>query len=652
MQYGDEKKERLNKLEKKLYSRGAPNIIDENKPKPDVSDDIEKETEYVNESWENPKAGGFDELASRISNMAEKKNSFVKKILAFSIIFFVIASGVAAYIFFGGVNQVSSKNVDIKVVGPISIGAGQETSLDINVINNNNIDLDSASLLVEYPTGTRSVSDLTKELSQERFVLGNIKSGESYNQNVKIVFFGEKDSLKDLKISLEYRVQNSSALFYKEKIHEISISSAPIIITSTYPKEVNSNQDISFSIEVASNSKDSINNFLINVEYPFGFVFKKASPVTSYGNNTWSFSDLASGGKKTILIEGTIVGQDNEEKVFKINAGTASDKDERVIAIPFLQSTESVLIKKSFIGLNVLIGGKEGNFTGQGGSQVNTQLSIINNLPSKLFNTSVTVAFDGGAFNQSSISVEDGGFFQSSNNTILWDKRSVQNFSDMEPGSKEELSFRLSPLLYANIATGAKPEINMVITIKGNRISGSGSSEEVSLMETRKIVLATNLSLISKIVRSVGNIENFGPIPPKPNIPTTYTAIWSISNTFNQASNVEVRAALPSYVKWTNIKSPSSEVLSFNQDTNEIIWKVGSVLSNTGFSYPKKEVNFQLEFMPSVSQVGQAPNLMGETSISGIDKTTGLKIESKVSAVTTNFYGDPSYRIGDDRVTQ
>ncbi|OHA93534.1 MAG: hypothetical protein A3E02_02280 [Candidatus Zambryskibacteria bacterium RIFCSPHIGHO2_12_FULL_38_34] len=649
MRYSDEKKEKLGKLERKLYSRSAPNIVSENKS--GLSHPFDREDDkYVKENWQNTEVGSFDKLASRVSNMARNKHSFVKKIFVFSILFFIVAFGIATFVFFGGVNQVSSKNVDIKVVGPLSVGAGQEASFDINVINNNNVDLDSASLTVEYATGTRSSIDLTKELNQERFVLGKIKSGESYNKNIRAVFFGQKDDIKQLKISLEYRVQNSSALFYKDKIYEINISSAPVIITSTYPKEVNSNQDISFSIEISSNSKDKINKFLVNVQYPFGFVFKGASPAASYSNNIWQLSGLNSGEKKTILVKGIIIGQDNEEKVFKINVGTASGDDERVIAIPFSQSVESVLVKKSFIGVNTLINGEEGDFATQGGNQVITGLVITNNLPSILYNTSVVVAFKGGAFNGSSVSADNGGFFQSFNNTILWDKRSVSEFSEMAPGSEEKLSFRLSPLLYANIINGAKPEIEMTITAKGERILDSGSSEEVSSVETRKIILETDLTLSSKIARSLGNIENSGPIPPKVNVPTTYTIIWNINNSFNQVSNVEVRATLPSYVKWTNIKSPSSEIFSFNPASNEVVWNVGSVLPNTGFGSPKKEINFQLEFLPSTSQVGQSPIILGETSIFGIDKITGLKTESIVPAVTTNFSGDPSFKAGDDKV--
>jgi len=651
--YNDEKKEKLDNLERKLYSRNAPNIIEnKTREKPLASIDREEINEEVKEDWQNQETSSFDEVAAKVSKMAGKKHNFVKKIFVFSIAFFVVAAGIAAFVFLGGVNLVSSKNVDIKIVGPLSVGGGQEVSFDVNIINNNNIDLDSASLLIEYPTGTRSSFDLTKELDQERFALGQIKSGENYNQKIEVVFFGEKEELKKLKFSLEYRVENSSALFYKEKTHEISISSAPIIITPTYPKEVTSNQDISFDIEIASNSKDRIEEFLVRVEYPFGFVFKESIPNTSFDDNVWRFSGLNSGDKKTIKIKGNIIGQNNEERVFKISAGTASENDERMIAIPFSQLTESVLVKKSFIGLDIFIGGKRGDFAGHGGEQVNTELIVRNNLPGVLFNASVEVAFKGGAFNQLSVIPSNNGFFQSSNNTILWDKRAVLEFSELRPGVEERLSFRLSPLLYQNIASGADPEIEMIITSKGERVLDSGSVEYVSAIEKRKIVLATDLILSSKIFRAIGNIENSGSVPPKADIPTTYTVVWNTTNSFNQVSNVEVRATLPSYVKWTNIKTPASEIFSFNPVTNEVVWNVGSVLSNTGFSSTKKEIQFQLEFLPSTSQIGQSPMILGEATLSGIDKVTGLKVNSTAPAVTTNFSGDPSYKIGDDKVTQ
>lgn len=648
MDYSDEKKEKLNRLEKQLYSRNAPDVIDAGRTPLNTKDDqLEPKAD-----WEDVQAGRFDELAARMSKMAQHKNNFVNKIFKVSLGFFLLAVLVAGLVFWGGGNLVSSKNVDITVVGPVSVAAGQEVSFDINIINNNNTDLNSASLLIEYPEGVRSTTDLTKDLDRERFNLGDVPAGETYRQNIKVTFFGQKESIKKTKISLEYRVENSSALFYKEKMHEVSISSAPIIITSTYPKEVNSNQEISFDVEVVSNSNDPINAFLVTAEYPFGFVFTSASPEPSFGNNIWSFPRLKSGEKRKISIKGSVIGQNNEEKIFRLSAGTASSNDERLIGVPLLNSTESILVKKPFIGLDLKIEGKSGEVALRGGNTATADLLIRNNLPSKLFNTSVEVSFQGGAFDPLSVATDGGGFFQSSNNTILWDKRSVVEFNDMNPGAERRLTFRFSPLVYAKIMQGVKPEIEMVIKARAERILESGSVEMVSATETRKIVLATDLNLSSRIVRSIGNLENSGPVPPKVNTPTTYTVHWSLVNSFNQVSNVEVRATLPAYIRWTGQHLPGAENVSFNSVTNQVVWSAGSVLPNTGFGSLKKEAYFQLEFLPSSSQIGESPMLIGQASLNGIDKVTGSKIEFSVSPLNTNFSLDPTFRTGDDVVVQ
>lgn len=648
MEYSEEKKGKLGRLEKKLYSRNAPNIIDQGRS--EINADFQSTPSVLKEDWEQTTVGSFDKLAAKVSSLGQTRQNFVKKIFIGSLIFFVLAAVVAGLVFWGGMNLVSSRNVDIQVDGPLSVGGGQEISFDINVINGNNVDLDSAALIVEYPEGTRSTSDLSQRLDRERFELETIKSGESYRQNVKAVFFGEKDSTREIKISLEYRVENSSALFYKEKVHEISISSAPLIITPTYPKEVNSNQDISFNIEIASNSKDKMGNFLVNVEYPFGFVFKGATPTPSFGENIWSFSGLNPGEKKTIVVRGSVVGQDNEEKVFKINAGTPNKDDERMIAVPLSELTESVLVKKPFVGVDVAINGRSGDVVTRGGERINVDLAFRNNLPSKIFNASITVLLKGDAFNRLNVSTQNNGFFQSSDDSILWDKRSIPTLESVGPGIQIPVSFSLAPFSYSDIQSSSKPEVEMTVKINGERTLESGSVEKVEAIEKRKITLGTDLSVSAVTVRSMGDIENSGPIPPKVNVPTTYTVLWSINNSFNQVSNVEVRAILPSYVKWTGEFNPKSESISFNSVTNEVVWNAGAVLPNTGFNSPSKKVYFQLQFLPSTSQIGGAPPILGGTSVSGVDKATNLRISSQAPAVTTYFSGDPSYKKGDELV--
>ena len=188
MQY-DEGKHKLDRLEKKLYSRNTPEIIDKGRTT------IDREEEVVSDGWQQIDNSRFDELAERMSKVANQKHHIVRKIFIASLAFFILSIGVAAFVFLGGTNLVSSKNVDIKVSGPVSVGGGQQSSFDINIVNQNNTDLEAVNLIVEYPEGTRDAADLSKDLKRDKFAIGTVKSGKSYTQKISAVFFGEKESV-------------------------------------------------------------------------------------------------------------------------------------------------------------------------------------------------------------------------------------------------------------------------------------------------------------------------------------------------------------------------------------------------------------------------------------------------------------------------
>jgi len=145
------------------------------------------------------------------------------------------------------------------------------------------------------------------------------------------------------------------------------------------------------------------------------------------------------------------------------------------------------------------------------------------------------------------------------------------------------------------------------------------------------------LSLSSKINYSLGPFSNSGPIPPKADLMTTYTVTWSLSNSSNDVSEVEVSARLPSYVGWLANFTPSNENLSYNSTNGVVTWDVGHLDNGTGFGAPSREISFQISLLPSLSQVGIRPTLVGETELRGIDDFTGANLDSTKGALTTRL---------------
>ena len=202
MRNPDENK--LEHIERELYSRRhSGEFKDERSEVVSVPHEVESE-------WREDK--DISELVRLERERREEERSrLFKKIFVGALTFFIVAAGAAAFMFFGGANLVSSNNIDIAVIGPSAIAGGDTLSLEIVVKNQNRASLEGASLLVEYPAGTRAHNDLGKELIRERVNVGSIPARGEARKTLKSVLFGEKESIQNIKLTLEYRIEGGSA---------------------------------------------------------------------------------------------------------------------------------------------------------------------------------------------------------------------------------------------------------------------------------------------------------------------------------------------------------------------------------------------------------------------------------------------------------
>jgi len=263
------------------------------------SDFTFKNKKEVPDSWkkEEPK-----------ENVAEKfllKTSMFKKFFIFSIVFFVLALGYAAYTFFVGTNSVSNNNIDITVLGNAFVAGGEDLPLQVEIVNKNSSPLELADLVVSYPKNSADGS--SSDSSILRTSIGTIPAGGTANENIKFVLFGEQGSVQSIKISLEYRVESSNAIFVKEIPYQVTINSTPINLSVDAPDQANPNQEISLNVKATLNATKPASGMLLRVDYPIGFEFESATPAPSFGTNVWSLGDLAPGAEKDILIVGKMV---------------------------------------------------------------------------------------------------------------------------------------------------------------------------------------------------------------------------------------------------------------------------------------------------------------------------------------------------------
>ncbi|HBM45864.1 MAG: hypothetical protein UT05_C0006G0036 [Parcubacteria group bacterium GW2011_GWF2_38_76] len=621
----------IKKTEKRLYSQDPGNL--ERKRSQLSGVDYEEKV-----TW-----GGEEGL--NIKNMAQTRKKFpiLSLILTLSFVFFVGATIFATYLYLGSTNVISPDNVDISVIGPVSVKAGEEINLQVAITNKNNTALEYVELIATFPGGSKILTNKVND-TQYRKNLGTIKPNEIITETIKTALFGEENADREVIVAIEYRNENSNAIMEKETIWKTIVSSSPLSLIFDMPTDANSNQEITLNVKTISNSKDTMRDVVLNVAYPSGFIFKEAIPKASSGNGVWFLGDFKQGEEKLVKIKGVIQGQNEEERAFRVIAGQRTNKDSTKVEVAYASSLKTLVIRKSFISANLAFNGnQEDTYVITDGQSVRGDIEWENNLPVNLLHAEMNIKLIGDVFDKSSIN-SSTGFYNSADNTIVWNKSSGGLPDLISSGQSNRLSFSFSPLplLSGKRTIFRNPELNFELTFKG--FKSSETREADAIVETtlkKKIKISSNLQVSPRALYFSGPFKNTGPLPPVHDNETTYTVVWSVVNSSNDVSDVAVKTTLPPYVRWLGVSSPNTEAITYNPLGGEISWNVGSVKAGSGITVPAREVAFQVAMVPSLGQIGQYPSITADTIISGHDEFTGSNITYSRKAVSSQLTSDP-----------
>jgi hypothetical protein len=631
---------RLENLKSKLFSKNYQNKTEHR----DIFSRPSKNE--IADSWEIKEKAETDSKGKFFMKTSRFKNFFI-----FSIVFFILTLGYAAYVFFAGGNTVSNNNIDISVLGNNFTAGGEELPLIVGIVNRNNTALDLVDLVLEYPKG--SATDLSSDTEHYRVSLGTIPAGAVRNENVKLVLFGEQGSVRPIKISIEYRVAGSNAIFVKEKPYEITISSTPINLSVDAPLTISPNQDITLNIKATLNATKAASKILVKVDYPFGFTFVKSTPDPSFNNNVWDLGDIAPGAEHGISITGKMVDVfDGEEKTFNVSSGLQSSTDKSIISVVFNTIKSIVAIKKPFIEAGIFINGvSQREYTIDAKTPVNVEIHYVNNLDTRVDDLQIKAKISGNAFNRKTIMAQQG-FYDSANDTITWDQSSQGQLREVNPGDSGTVMFSISPLSLFSVSGGilTDPSFSVEVGISGKQAVEGSAVNELNNSTSAVIRILSDVGLSAKALYYSGPFTNTGPIPPKVGQSTTYTIVWNISNTANNISRAKVSSTLPSWVSFMGVVSPKTENLTFNASTREVIWNIDRVPKGTGITGSARSVAFQVSLKPSLSQVNFIPTLISEAVLTGHDDFANVDITIKKPSLNAELSGDSQFPADGGRV--
>lgn len=577
-----------------------------------------------------------EELASVQKSEKVKRMSFGAAVFVVITLFFVGALGYAYIHFQNGTNVISPEKIDIAVTGPVSVRSGEASDFYVDITNHNNTELIQSDLVIQFPEGTKDPIDTSKALNNQRIDIGNVGAGQTIRQKVSAVFFGEENVKKNVQYSFEFNIEESTTIFNKDKIVGVFISGSPVTAQIINVKEITNNQELSFDIEVISNSSEIVKNIQLKVEYPFGFKLTESNLKPVANNDTWAIGDIEALGRKVIKIKGLLVGTNNLEKNFRFILGVADEKNGTMATILSTQD-QKVSIQKPFVATTLTLnGGATGAKAVAYEDTLQGSIVFRNDLKVPLTDVVVEMRLNGLLVDRTSVK-PDKGFYRSGDDTIFWDKAENNTLESVAPGETREVTFNMDIVKRQDdlVKVLRRAASSLTITVKAKRLNENRVPEEITYGTSREVRLRTDLALTSYL-------ENVsGPLPAQVNEETVYRYKGRITNTANAVKNTVFVAKLPPNAIWKNSYSTNLPAAGVKYDTGkrELTVQLGEIPSGIGVDKDPVDFYFDFGFTPTLTQAGTMPQVIIGPKIGGIDAFTEVQVESGVGALDTSGAG-------------
>ena len=538
----------------------------------------------------------------------------------------LVALIVVAVIIWIGRGDFSTRDITVRLDGPVQIENGQEADFKIIVENNSAREIQDINLFLELPPSLILQAG-ANELSTH-FI--NIGAGEKQEEEFKIVASSTKEK-ETIRARLDYSPADIEARFASIATHEVVIGSLDVSVVFDLPENTFAGQELGGVMHVVANS--DIQNFEVfaRLVAPNGFNIKSSTPGFE-NDNIWKLGKLIREQDIKLEFSGVLTPRQNIS-TFALQVGKLSGGE----FLPLKVAERSVESSSSAVTLQARITRPSYGFV-LPGDNVGVQLEYFNKSDTRLENAEIRVVFPTEFINPSSIDVSGG---INSNGAIIWDGVNTSQLRSIEAGERGTLDF--SFIVRGDLIPEDINDTNKFITLRTSFSAG----EDFSTQTETSLRLGTQLNFSSVVLRNGSSLGNSGPIPPKVGELTTYAVRWSIENSFNRVKNARVEVVLPLYASWQGVFAPSNENIWYNSATNTVIWEPGTLDVGLGTIISARSVEFKIGITPRNEHRGEIINILEYTQFTGTDVFTDQFIERDYGEMRTVLPDDPTIGIGD-----
>lgn len=533
----------------------------------------------------------------------------------------IIGGGFVAYFI---IQYQKSRELNFDVSAPSRIFIAKPFEISVNIENKSQSILREPKILLQLPEGAVSPENTGEmQVIEEKF--DNIDPGTIIKKSYKVAFIKDDQKTDRININFSYLPENLNTRFEKNQVVEIFVDQPAISMNLVTPQRVFNRENFQINVNYQNISDYEFKQARLQLVYPANFSFKDASIAPTSGNNVWDLSDLISDSQKSITINGSLQGVDQSFSEIKSQLFVDLNGKEYLIN----EKSASLGIASSPLSLGISVNNNP-NYVATAGDLLSYQIKYRNNTDVALNDVILKIKLSGEMFDFATL--QSQGFFDSVNNTIVWNAGNTQQFKSLNPNAEGIINFlvRVKPsyaikrMFDKNFSLKIQAEINsptVPYNVSSDKTIGFANFETKVAGKTE---ISAGLSYVS------------GQIPMRVNQPTTYEIHWQIKNYSTDIKDISVSSFLQSGVKWLGVsKSDIEPGPVYNERTGEIKWAISKILATKGVISKPLEAVFKVEATPNVVQVDQRFVFLNETILSATDDFTGAQLNAGTDTLKT-----------------
>lgn len=626
----------LKDLEKKLYQKDF-------KQEDNYSFKKEQVDNKTNEDISASKWGNIS------SNPADKKT--MSKISRISSLIFwiltpilVILMGVSVFYIYQYFS--ADKEILLFVQSPQNVLRGIPFEINVSFNNDSKNSLKDVELSLFLPEGTAVLGDDKNKRILNKD-MGNLASGEVFQEKIPVMIFGEAEAVKNFNVSVSYS-SSLSARFEKTKDLEIIAKEAGVKLDLTAPEKVLNNEEFEIYVDYANISEENFADVNINIDFPSNFVLKESDPVLMA--NSFKIANLTKEQNGKIFIVGKIIG--TEQSFFDIKTKIEINNSNQNYLIS--EKIASIYIAPSPLSLKILL--NDGiNYISRSGDRLKYRLIYANNTDVNLTDTIIKAKLSGEMFDFASL--KTNGAYDSKNNILSWNAAAIPDLASLSSGATGAVEFEISTKNEYPIKKISSKDF--VLKIEADISSptvpyyvAADKTIGISSLQT-KVAGRIEIEFLAYFNDQISGFVNKGSLPPKVNQPINFTIYWRIKNYSNDVKDIKVQAFLEPGVKL--VDEPKANITSlpqYNERTGEITWLIDKISATKGIVGKPVEAIFQIEVIPNITQINKEVPLIGQSAITAFDEFVNFELSDFANALDTKNLSDFGFDINKSKVVQ